>query len=102
MVVRVAFCSAVRSAGPGHPGMPEHELLQDFEGAGAVFPGGVDVAADVEAVPGDVVARQALADLLLCFRGGLRAPRCCWSAARRDESRPGRQEQVATGPRTWL
>jgi hypothetical protein len=52
--------------------MPEHELLQDFEGAGAVFPGGVDIAADVEAVLGDVVAGQAPADLLLCFRGGLR------------------------------
>lgn len=53
--------------------MPEHELLQGFEGAGAVFPGGVDVAADVGAVLGDVVAGQAPADLLLCFRG--RAPR---------------------------
>lgn len=53
--------------------MPEHELLQDFPGAGAVFPGGVDVAADVGAVLGDVVAGQAPADLLLCFRG--RAPR---------------------------
>jgi hypothetical protein len=59
----------VKSAGPGHPGIPEHELLQDFEGAGAVFPGGVDVAADVEAVLGDVVAGQAPADLLLCFQG---------------------------------
>jgi hypothetical protein len=53
--------------------MPEHELLQDFEGVGAVFPGGVDVAGDVEAVLGDVVAGQAPADLLLCFRG--RTPR---------------------------
>jgi hypothetical protein len=53
--------------------MPEHELLQDFEGAGAVFPGGVDVAGDVEAVLGDVVAGQAPADLVLCFQG--RTPR---------------------------
>lgn len=49
--------------------MPEHELLEDFEGAGAVFPGGVDVAADVEVVLGDVVAGQAPADLVLCFQG---------------------------------
>ena len=49
--------------------MPEHELLQDLEGTGAVFRGGVDVAGDVGAVLGDVVAGQAPADLLLCFRG---------------------------------
>jgi len=48
--------------------MPEHELLQDFEGA-RVFPGGVDVAADVGAVLGEVVAGQVPADLLLCFQG---------------------------------
>ncbi|HTX28377.1 MAG TPA: hypothetical protein VME19_15315 [Streptosporangiaceae bacterium] len=54
--------------GREHPGMPEHELLQGFDGAGAVFPGGVDVAGDV-AVLGDVVAGQAPADLLVCFRG---------------------------------
>jgi hypothetical protein len=47
----------------------EHELFQDFEGAEAVFPGGVDVAADVEAVLGDVVAGQAPADFLLGFQG---------------------------------
>jgi hypothetical protein len=34
-----------------------------------VFPGGVDAAADVAAVLGDVVAGQAPADLLLCFGG---------------------------------
>jgi hypothetical protein len=47
----------------------EHELFQDFEGAEAVFPGGVDVAADVEAVLGDVVAGQAAGYLLLGFQG---------------------------------
>jgi hypothetical protein len=47
----------------------EHELFQDFEGAEAVFPGGVDVAADVEAILGDVVAGQAPADFLLGFQG---------------------------------
>ena len=69
MVVRVAFALRRDRLGRGHPGMPEHELLQDFEGAGAAFPGGVDVAADVEAVLGDVVAGQVPADLLLCFQG---------------------------------
>ena len=49
--------------------MSEHELLQDLEGAEAVFPGGVDVAADVEAVLGDVVAGEAAGDFLLCFQG---------------------------------
>ena len=48
--------------------MSEHELFQDFEGTEAVFPGGVDVAADVEAVLGDVVAGQAAGDLLLGFQ----------------------------------
>ena len=54
--------------------MPEHELLQDFEGAGAVFPGGVDVAAAVEAVPGDVVAGQAAGDFLLGLQGADASP----------------------------
>jgi hypothetical protein len=44
-------------------------LSEDFECAEAVFPRGVDVAADVEAVLGDFVAGQAAADLLLCFQG---------------------------------
>jgi len=47
----------------------EHELFQDFEGAEAVFPGGVDVAADVKAVPGNVVAGQAAGDFLLGLEG---------------------------------
>jgi hypothetical protein len=46
----------------------EHELFEDFECAEAVFPGGVDVAADVEAVLGDVVAGQAAGYLLLCLQ----------------------------------
>ncbi|MGE5292159.1 MAG: hypothetical protein ACM3ML_34235 [Micromonosporaceae bacterium] len=39
--------------------------MQDREGVLAVLAGGVDVAADVEAVLGDVVAGQAAGDLLL-------------------------------------
>ena len=70
-----AGCFALRRDGLGrrHPGAAEHELLEDVERAEAVLAGGVDVAADVEAVLGDVVAVQAPADLLLGFRG--RTPR---------------------------
>lgn len=57
--------------------MPEHELFQDVEGAEAVFPGGADVAADVEAGPGDVVAGQVAVDLLLGFQGRTTRPGCC-------------------------
>jgi hypothetical protein len=39
--------------------------VQDFPGAEAVFPRGVDVAADAEAVLGDVVDGQAAGDFLL-------------------------------------
>jgi hypothetical protein len=39
--------------------------VQDVHGVAAVLAGGVDVAADVEAVLGDVVAGQAAGDLLL-------------------------------------
>ena len=52
----------------GKPGVAEHELVQDLVGAEAVLAGGVDVAADVEAVLGDVVAGQAAGDLLLGFQ----------------------------------
>ena len=55
--------------GWGQPGVSGHELVQDFVGAEAVLAGGVDVAADVEAVLGDVVAGQAAGDLLLGFQG---------------------------------
>jgi hypothetical protein len=41
--------------------------VQDVHGVLAVLAGGVDVAADVEAVLGDVVAGQAAGDLLLGF-----------------------------------
>ena len=47
----------------------EHELVEDVHGAEAVLAGGVDVAADVEAVLGDVVAGQAAGDFLLGFQG---------------------------------
>jgi hypothetical protein len=39
--------------------------VQDVHGVRAVLAGGVDVAADVEAVLGDAVAGQAAGDLLL-------------------------------------
>ena len=51
------------------PGPAEHEVVQDVHGVLAVLAGGVDVAADVEAVLGDVVAGQAAGDLLLGFQG---------------------------------
>jgi len=52
--------------GWGQPGVSGHELVQDVVGAEAVLAGGVDVAADVEPVLGDVVAGEAAGDLLLC------------------------------------
>jgi hypothetical protein len=42
--------------------------VQDAHDVLAVLAGGVDVAADVEAVLGDVVAGQAAGDLLLGFQ----------------------------------
>jgi hypothetical protein len=54
--------------GWGQPGVSGHELVQDFVGGEAVLAGGVDVAADVEAVLGDVVAGEAAGDLLLGFQ----------------------------------
>ena len=47
--------------------------MQDVHGVPAVLAGGVDVASDVEPVPGDVVAGQAAGNLLLGFSG--RTPR---------------------------
>jgi len=43
--------------------------VQDVHGVLAVLAGGVDVAADVEAVLGDVVAGQAAGDFLLGLQG---------------------------------
>src|ERR1019366_1781863 len=51
------------------PGAAAHELVQDFHGTASVLAGGVDVAADVEAVLGDVVAGEAAGDVLLDFQG---------------------------------
>src|SRR6266567_1828860 len=51
------------------PGPAEHEVVQDVYGVAAVLAGGVDVAADVEPVLGDVVAGQAAGDFLLGFQG---------------------------------
>ena len=51
------------------PGSAEHKVVQDVHGVLAVLAGGVDVAADVEAVLGNVVAGQATGDLLLGFQG---------------------------------
>jgi len=42
--------------------------VQDVHGVLAVLAGGVDVAADIEAVLGDVVAGQAAGNLLLGFQ----------------------------------
>jgi hypothetical protein len=47
----------------------EHEVVQDVHGVLAVLAGGVDVAADVEPVLGDVVAGEAAGDFLLGFQG---------------------------------
>jgi hypothetical protein len=44
-------------------------LVWDFVGVVAVLAGGVDVAADVEAVLGDVVAGEAAGNLLLGSQG---------------------------------
>ena len=55
--------------GWGQPRITEHELLEDFVGAEAVLAGGVEVAADIEPVLGDVVAGQAAGDLLLGLQG---------------------------------
>jgi hypothetical protein len=41
------------------PGVSGHELVRDVVGAESVLAGGVDVAPDVEAVLGDVVAGEA-------------------------------------------
>src|ERR1035437_9741577 len=51
------------------PGAAEHELVQDFHGTASVLAGGVDVAADVEAVLRAVVAGEAAGDVLLDFQG---------------------------------
>jgi hypothetical protein len=61
---------ALRGDCPGGwlPGRAQHEVLQDGEGVAAVLAGGVDVAADVEAVLGDVVAGEAAGYLLLGFQ----------------------------------
>ena len=70
MVVAL-FSQVLRGCGLGcgQPRVAEHELVQDFVGTEAVLAGGVDVAADVEAVLGDVVAGQAPGDLLLGLQG---------------------------------
>jgi hypothetical protein len=52
-----------------------HEVFEDLQDVVAVFSGGVDVAADVEAVLGGFVAGEAAADLLLGFQGAGRRAR---------------------------
>jgi hypothetical protein len=56
--------------------------VQDVHGVLAVLAGGVDVAADVEPVLGDVVAGEAAGDFLLGFQGA--------DAALADVIRPSR------------
>ena len=75
----------------GSPGPAEHEVVQDVQGVLAVLARGVDVAPDVEAVLGDVVAGQAAGDFLLCFQGA--------DAALRDIVRPSRGLLVMRVPR---
>lgn len=64
MVAR--FPVGVRGERPcrGQPGLSGHQLAEDVAGGEAAFPCSVDVAADVEAVPGDVVAGKPAGDLL--------------------------------------
>ena len=62
------------------PGAAEHELAQDFHGGESVLAGGVDVAADVEAVLGGVVAGETAGDLLLGFQGADAALGLMWHA----------------------
>ena len=71
------------------PGGAEHEVAQDGESAPAVLAGGVDVAADVEAVLGNVVAGQAAGDLLLGFQRADAALRDCSWARRSCPRRTG-------------
>jgi hypothetical protein len=61
--------------------------VQGGEGVAAVLAGGVDVAADVEPVLGDVVAGQAAGDLLLGFQRA--------DAALADVVGPRRRMQMA-------
>src|SRR5580704_11350290 len=68
MVARVVLLYGEMGWAGGIQGRPSM-LLEDVERAEAVLAGGVDVAADVEAVLGDVVAGQAPADHLLGFQG---------------------------------
>jgi hypothetical protein len=57
----------------GRQGVSGHEAAQDGEGVVAVLAGGVDVAADVQPVLGDVFAGQTAGYLLLGLDG--RTPR---------------------------
>src|ERR1019366_6913254 len=51
------------------PGRAGHSGAQDVHDVAVVLAGGVDVAADVEAVLGDVLAGQPPRDLLLGLHG---------------------------------
>jgi hypothetical protein len=53
----------------------EHEVVQGIHGVLAALAGGVEVAADVEPVLGDIVAGQAAGDLLLGLQWPRRRPR---------------------------
>src|SRR5450756_2543353 len=75
------------------PGRAEHEGAQDVHGVLAVLAGGVDVASDVEAVLGDVVAGEAAGDFLLGFQ---RADAALRDIVRRpDAGVLGEQQDVA-------
>jgi hypothetical protein len=53
----------------GFPGVAGEGLVERGDDIGAVLAGGVDVAADVEPVLGDVYAGQPAGNLLLCLGG---------------------------------
>jgi hypothetical protein len=61
-------CVSGRGGKCGLPGVSGDGLAERGHDVDAVFAGGVDVAADVQAVLGDLFAGQASGDLLLCLR----------------------------------
>src|SRR5437773_9858685 len=79
--------AAARAAG--------HEVVQNSEGILAVLAGGVDVAADVEPVLGDVVAGQAAGYLLLGLQG---ADAALAEVVRRPDAGAGREPEHVVLP----
>src|ERR1035441_299762 len=83
------------------PAAAEHELVQDFHGTASVLAGGVDVAADVEAVLGDVVAGEAArAGGVLCARPA--AIDRCEVTSERNPARSGWPMMTTWPPRVMI